>query len=439
MKKVIDFIKENSLLDKKNILVAVSGGVDSIALLHFLLSLKDKENLNLAALHFEHGIRGEESKEDAAFVQSYCESNNVRCFMGEGNVPKYAKEHKITAEMAARILRYAFFEEILQREHFDVIATAHHADDQAETVILNLLRGSGIKGLAAMRPARDYIIRPFLCVAKTEILEYAKKNNLEYREDSTNNSNEYRRNRIRHELLPLLETYQAGVKERLTTLAEIARDENDYIESIAKSKIHLLQAENSEKFKLEPPAMERRIILSFLEEKNIATDFTHIEEIRKILVKGEKGKRVEISGDTFAEFSYSGLQIIREENIPSEKILKIPGENILEDFHIKIIVKILDKIPAKTRPNEYYADLDKISGKIGVRAKADGDKIELAFGKKSVKKIFMEEKIDRSRRNKYPMIFFGTNVLWIPLLRRSVFGKPTKTTKRILYMKVEEI
>lgn len=439
MKKVIDFIKQNALFDKKSILVAVSGGVDSVALLHFLLSLKDKEHLNLAAVHFEHGIRGAESKEDAAFVKKYCEENNIPCFMGEGDVPKYAKEHKITTEMAARILRYAFFEDILKRENFDKVAVAHHADDQAETVILNLIRGSGIKGLSAMRPQRDYILRPFLCATKAEILDYAKKNNLKYREDSTNNSDEYRRNRVRMELLPLLETYQEGVKERLTTLAEIAREENDYLESLAKSKIHLLKAENLDKFREEPIAMERRIILSFLKEKNIVADFTHTEEIRKMLLKGEKGKRAEVGGDVFAEFSYNGLQVVRTENKISEKILKIPGENNLEDFHIRIIVKILDEIPAKTRPNEYYADLDKINGEVGVRTREDGDKIQLAFGKKSVKKIFMEEKIDRSRRNKYPVIFFGTNVLWIPLLRRSVFGKVTKSTKRVLYMKVEEI
>ena len=158
-----------------------------------------------------------------------------------------------------------------------------------------------------------------------------------------------------------------------------------------------------------------------------------------MLVKGDKGKRVEISGDVFVELSYNGLQTVRDEKIPDARILKIPGVNILEDFHIKISVTILDKIPVKTRPNEYYADWDKIRGEIFVRAKADGDKIELAIGKKSVKKIFMEEKIDRSRRNKYPIIFFRTNVLWIPFLRRSVFGRVTKNTKRVLYMKVEEI
>lgn len=439
MKKVIDFIKENALFDKKNILVAVSGGVDSIALLHFLLSVKDRENLNLAVLHFEHGIRGEESKKDAIFVREYCKSNNIRCFIGEGDVPKYAEENKITIEMAARILRYAFFEKTLQKENFDKIATAHHADDQAETVILNLIRGSGIKGLAAMRVEREYIIRPFLIVTKAEILEYAKKNHLEYREDSTNNSYDYRRNRIRGELLPLLETYQSGVKERLTTLAEIARTENDYIEDIAKNKLYLLEEENLAKFKTEPIAIERRIILSFLEEKDILTDFIHVEEIRKMLIKGEKGRRIEINGNIFAELSYKGLQIVKAEEKPRSKILKIPGINILEEFNIKITAKILDKIPEKTSPNEYYADLDKISGKIGVRTKIEGDKIELAFGKKSVKKIFMEEKIERSRRNKYPIIFFGTNVLWIPFLRRSVFAKATKNTKQILYMKVEEI
>ena len=439
-KKVLDFINTHSLFDKRKILVGVSGGVDSMSLLHFFLSVKDSENLEVAAVHFEHGIRGEESKEDAAFVKKYCEANNIAFFMGEGDVPKYAEEHKITLEMAARILRYEFFDKMLKNEDFDRLATAHHADDQAETALLNIFRGSGIKGLVAMRPKRDNIIRPFLSVSKREILEYAKLNNIAFREDYTNKSVEYKRNRVRLELLPILETYQPEIKRHLTMLSEIAREENDYLESVAKDKLYLLKNENLNDFKHEPLALQRRIIMLFLEENRILTDFLHIEEIRKLILNGEKGKRIELAKNIFAELSYNGLQIVKDagKNI-STKILNVPGVNILEDYHIKITTELLDKIPIKTYPDEYYSDYDKINGKIGVRTRLDGDYVKLSFGKKSVKKIFMEEKIERSRRNIYPIIFSGTQILWIPKLRRSALYKPNKDSKRILYMKVEEI
>lgn len=439
-KKVLKFIRDNFLFDKKRILVATSGGVDSMSLLHFFLSIRDMENLKIAAIHFEHGIRGEESKEDAAFVKKYCEENNVLFFMKAGDVPAYAKKHKITLEMAARVLRYGFFDEVLKNEGFDRVATAHHTDDQAETALLNILRGSGIKGLSAMRPKRDNIIRPFLAVTKQEILKYAKINNIAYRDDYTNNSVEYKRNRIRLELLPMLESYQPEIKRRLTTLAEIAREENDYLETVARTKLRLLKGEFLEKFKDEPLALQRRIVAAFLEENKIFTDFTHIEDIRKILLKGDKGKRIEISKDIFAELSYNGLQIITnpKKTIPSVT-LKIPGVNILEDFNVKLTTKIIDKIPEKTNPDEYYSDYDKVNDEIVVKTRIDGDFIKLSYGKKSVKKIFMEEKIERSRRSIYPIIYSGTQVLWIPKIRRSSLYKPNNNTKRILYMKVEEI
>ena len=438
-KKVLEFAKKYKLFEKKKILAAVSGGADSMALLHLLLGLSKEKDLKIAVLHFEHGIRGEESIRDMNFVKECCEKRDIPCFIGEGNAPEFAEEKKITLEMAARTLRYEFFNEILTKKGYDVIATAHHADDQAETLLLNLIRGSGIKGLAAMRPIRENIIRPFLSVTKREILEYVNQNHIPYCEDSTNFSLDVRRNRLRHEILPMLESFQDGVKERLNSLSDIARVENDYIESIAKEKLSLLKKENLPLFRAEHLALQRRIIMAFLENNGVLSDFTHIEEIRKMLLKGELGKRTELGGDVLAELSYKGLQIFKKSGEIQPVILKIPGVNVLSEYNIKITVEILDAPPKKTLPHEYYADLDKVSSVITVSHRHDGDKIELKIGKKSVKKIFMEEKIERGRRNKYPIIFSEKDILWIPFLRRSVFGSVSKETKRILYMKAEGI
>ncbi|MBO6178773.1 MAG: tRNA lysidine(34) synthetase TilS [Selenomonadaceae bacterium] len=438
-KKILEFAKKYGLFEKKKILAAVSGGADSMALLHFLLGLSKEEGLKIAVLHFEHGIRGEESIRDMNFVANYCETLDAPCFIGRGKAPELAREKKITVEMAARILRYEFFNEVLIKEGYNVIATAHHADDQAETVLLNLIRGSGVKGLAAMRPIRGNIIRPFLPVTKKEILEYAKKNRIPFCEDSTNLSLDMRRNRLRHEILPLLESCQEGVREHLNTLSEIARSENDYLEEIAKEKQDLLKKENLSLFSVEHLAVQRRIITNFLDNEGVLSDFIHIEGIRKMLLKRELGKRIELGGGVFAELSYKGLQIFKEMGKIQPATLKIPGINILSEYNMKFTVKILDAPPKKTLPNEYYADLEKVSNVLRVSPRRDGDKIELKIGKKGVKKIFMEEKIERSRRNKYPIIFSGEHVLWIPFLRRSLFGRVSKDTKRVLYIKAEEL
>lgn len=212
-----------SLPPAGRILCAVSGGADSMCLLHLLHS----RGRDVVAAHFEHGIRGEESLRDAAFVQSWCRERGIPCVTGHGDVPGYARKKGMSTEEAARELRYRFLEETAEEQGCDYIATAHNGDDNVETVLLNLTRGAGALGLSGIPPHRGKIIRPLLGVSRDEIEDYLKKNAVPHVEDSSNQSDDYSRNRIRHRVSPVLRELNPGLNEAVGRTARLlAQDEN---------------------------------------------------------------------------------------------------------------------------------------------------------------------------------------------------------------------
>ena len=242
--EVMNWIKGHDMLypgDK--VLCAVSGGVDSIVLLHMLNSMKDKLGVEVMAAHFNHCIRGAESDRDEKFVDTYCYKHNIKCFIGSNDVPAYADKHGYSMEEAARILRYEFLEYIASREGAK-IATAHHADDNLETILINMIHGTSTSGLSGIPPVRGNIIRPMLCLTRMEISEYAYINGLEHVEDSTNSSDDYLRNRIRHKIMPILKEENFNICKGMLYTSELVRDDNMYIMDInqfisaGRSNIH---------------------------------------------------------------------------------------------------------------------------------------------------------------------------------------------------------
>ncbi|MDR1018750.1 MAG: tRNA lysidine(34) synthetase TilS, partial [Lachnospiraceae bacterium] len=203
--KVKKFIKEKDLINSDDkILVGVSGGVDSVVLFSILLKLKASMDLELYVVHVNHGIRGANATRDEEFVKSLCDKNNISFSVICEDVPTFAKENKLSEEEAGRIIRRRSFEKIREEIGFDKIALAHHIDDNVETFFLNICRGSGISGGRGMNSKNGYYIRPFLCLTRSEIEEYAGENNIEHIEDETNLEDEYTRNKIRHNILPYL-------------------------------------------------------------------------------------------------------------------------------------------------------------------------------------------------------------------------------------------
>ena len=214
-----------------HVLVACSGGPDSLALLDILLRLRGRLRLALTVAHFEHGIRGASSEGDASFVAAFCKERGVPCFIGHGDVPSAARAQGKSLELAARELRYAFFWQTMARVGADVLATAHHADDQAETVLMRILRGTGLDGLSAMKPREGKKIRPLLFARRAEILAYCGARGLEPRHDATNDLPDCTRNVLRLKVLPYLQqSCNPEVARALCQLAELARADCDYLE-----------------------------------------------------------------------------------------------------------------------------------------------------------------------------------------------------------------
>lgn len=222
-----------SLPPAGRILCAVSGGADSMCLLHLLHS----GGRDVVAAHFEHGIRGEESLGDAAFVENWCRERGIPCVTGHGDVPGYAREKGMSLEEAARVLRYRFLEETAEEQGCDYIATAHNGDDQVETVLLNLTRGAGALGLSGIPPRRGKIIRPLLGVSRKEIEDYLEENAVPHVEDSSNQSDDYSRNRIRHRVTPVLRELNPGLNEAVGRTARLLAQDEDCLGGLAQDFI----------------------------------------------------------------------------------------------------------------------------------------------------------------------------------------------------------
>ena len=246
--KVLKTIKKYELIEQGDtIVVGVSGGPDSMALLNVLINLKYK----VVVAHINHGLR-EESDEETQFVQNFCKEKNIPCYVKKANVADLAKNEKVGTEEAGRKLRYEFFEEVAKKENANKIATAHNANDNAETVLMNIIRGSGTSGLKGIEPKRENkYIRPIIECTRNEIEEYCKEQKLNPRQDKTNLENVYTRNKIRNILLPLIEEqFNPSIVTSLNRMSQIAREENDYIQKqVEKAYMNVLINENiNEKF-----------------------------------------------------------------------------------------------------------------------------------------------------------------------------------------------
>ncbi len=306
IKRIQNFVGKNELWERGDkIIVGVSSGADSTCLLDVLVKLMPKYDLKLIIAHINYGLRGEDSEQDEKFVQKLAEKYGLKTARLSVSGGKNFSENKM------RKIRYDFFEKIRRENNFNLIAVAHNRDDQAETVLMHLLRGSGLQGLSAMKAKNEIIIRPLLNISREEILKYLEKNKLKYQIDITNENTNFFRNKIRHKLLPELEkNYNVEIKKVLAKMAMIVADDYDFLKREAGIKKQLVSGEKGDvKIKkiLElHPAMQRQVLRSVISE--IRTDLrniesSHIEEIMKI-IKSDKNK------NQIVEFK--GLKIIRK-------------------------------------------------------------------------------------------------------------------------------
>ncbi len=423
LNKVLSAIEKYDMLSSsKKVTVALSGGADSVTLLYALLSLKEDLGIELSAAHLNHQLRGEESERDEAFVKALCKKLNVPLVCEKADINAESQKTGESTELCARRIRYAFFERVADG---GLIATAHTASDSAETVLLNLSRGTALKGLTGIPAVRDIFIRPLIFVTREEIEGYCKDNGIEYVDDSTNFTDDYTRNKIRHNVIPVLKGINPSLENTISRTARYLSEDNDYLESVALDIYNNVKSEGgikTEKLIKLHPSISKRVIALYLGEQGIEAFSVNIEGVLSILsggrvvmpnavaLKSEKGVlRVETNRKS-AEFSTS-YRVVEKEKF--KKINNLLLKNTL--------------------------DYDKIEGEICLRTKMSGDKMRQQ-GRgvtKTLKKLCTENAVDLSLRDNLPVIADEKGVIWAYGFGVSDRVKTDASTKNFLIIESE--
>lgn len=460
-KKVLAYIIENNLIESGDrILVALSGGPDSVCLLDILIKLKETLNIEIGAAHLNHMLRGEDALGDEEYVRRICKDLDIPYYIKRVDINKYAKENKLSSEMAGRSARYDFFDEIINKYGFNKIATAHNANDQAETILFRLMRGSGLEGLGGIKVSRDNkIIRPILCLSRDEVEAYIEKQGLNPRIDKTNFEKIYNRNKIRLDILPYIkENFNADIVQTLNRMSTLLQKDNEYLEKEAEKYYEKYCLKSEKHFILKKQlfnkeeAITSRVIRNALVEyskSNYDFEMKHISEI-SYLAKKNSGKRVDLPNKIYAENIYGDIYIkkrIKKQILDNKLEIVINKNDIdgkkVEFYNYKIEFSVIDNnkdtLLYKKDPLKKFFDFDLIEDSIVIRKRKDGDKmIPLGMkGSKKIKDIFIDSKIPKEQRDFIPIIEFDNSIAWLTGIKVSEDYKVNNKTKNILMIYIE--
>ena len=415
MEKIIDFIKANHLVKPGEVIgVGVSGGIDSMCLLHFLNANKDKLDIDVVGIHINHGIR-EESYDEAKFVLEKCKEMGVRVYKFTIDSMKIAKDKKLSVETAAREGRYGVFEALVKKDIVDKIALAHHQSDQAETILMHIFRGAGTAGAKGMEPIRDKIyIRPMLEVSKQEIEDYASLNNIDYVEDSSNQDNSYNRNFIRNVIMKEVLLRWPNAVEAINNFSKSVCEDDDYINGNLDLNCLIVDDKNVQMpcsvFKLHS-AIYSRMVFKALSLIGVNKDIErkHIEMIRDLANNLENGKKIKLPLDVTVTKEYGFLTF---ENVYVEKpTLRKPNKCMtfeVENFGAVTVKRINT---SKMNGEGLYFDYRKVPKDAVWRFREDGDIFEkFGGGTKKLKSYFIDKKIPVRKRDFIPVLASGNEV-----------------------------
>lgn len=446
--KVKNFIEENSLFTPQDkVVVAFSGGPDSTFLVYFL-----KENLKnpLILAHLNHMLRGEDSNLDEIFVRRISQKLKIPLFVRRLNIQKLSEEKKKSIEEVGREERFLFFNEIKEKENFTKIALAHNFDDNIETILMNIIRGSGLKGLVGISPKWKDIIHPILVLKREEIMNYLNERKLDYRIDKTNLETIYLRNKIRNELIPYIENeYNRSFKEKIYDLSNIVKVDEDYLQKITEESFKEIVKKiddsyfiDIEKFKNLHKAIQRRIIRKILEEfKEDLREFSvkNIDDVISLIYK-KSGKEITISEKLIAIREKDKIVIESPYSTIKDFLIKIENLGEIRKGGLKISLKLLDKMD-KTKNNfEAYFDYDKISFPLFIRNPKFGERFTpLGFNySKKIQDFLTDLKVPKSVKWRIPVLYDSKgDILWIIGIRVSEKFKVSEMTKRVLYITIE--
>lgn len=439
LRDIEKFIIDKKLINKgEKILVALSGGPDSVALLHILHSLKERFDMELGAAHINHLLRGEAADADQEFARRVCNELGVEFYLKREDISAYSKRYGIGEEEAGRRVRYGFFDKICKEKGYDKIAVAHNLDDNIETFLFRLMRGTGLEGLSSIPLRRDNIIRPLMEKKKKEILEYLEEQNYEYCIDETNNKNIYTRNKIRLDLIPYMEKeFNSNLVEAISNLIEEIDETNRYLQGNIKGTIkgNSVKIETLLKY---DKIFRKRIYNNLLKNYPVEVSRRKLDSIDE-LIFSQGNKELNLGEGYFIKKGYKDIKVMEKREKKKEKG-KIPleiNQKIMYNGY-RIESKLVEKLPRQREG--FYFDYEKLNGELIIRTRENGDKF-VPFGMKSRKKLknfFIDSKVDKDVRDRLPIITTGDEILLVGNLRASNLFKVDKDTKKILLLKVKE-
>ncbi|RDU34785.1 tRNA lysidine(34) synthetase TilS [Neobacillus piezotolerans] len=441
-----------------SILVGVSGGPDSMALLHYLWERKNSLGMELAAAHVDHMFRGDESLGDALFVKNYCEGRGIPFEMARVNVPELISLTGKNSQEAARDARYGFFREQMEKRRYTFLALAHHGDDQMETILMRLNRGTtgrGRAGIPFMRPFQNgLIIRPFLGSSREEILDYCRRKGIEYRIDPSNQKDVYSRNRFRKTLLPFLKKENPHAHEHFQRFSEEIESDEAYLEELAASRmVTVIKSRERGKVVLDilaflgmPMPLQRRgiqLILNYLYEgKHDSLAAVHIDQVISLLNRPHPSGKLNFPGGLNVTRSYSEciIHFGRLEKMAFRIEMDHPGKAVLPTGAVVSIELALDAEQG-AGPGCSYLPVSEVSFPLIIRTKENGDRMTLKGmeGTRKLKDIFIDNKVPVSERETWPVIMDSAGrIVWLPGLKKSALdsaGNPRDGYLKLLYNK----
>ena len=407
------------------IAVALSGGKDSVCLLHLLLENREKLNITVKAVHVDHSIRGKDSEDDAEFCKNYCEKLSVPLKIFKVDAPLYSNENHLSIEQGARELRYKIFNELLSDGFADKIATAHHKDDNFESVLFNLFRGTGLKGASGIPKQNGKIIRPLLDATREQIDDYAIQNNLPFVQDKTNFESVYTRNYLRNEVVPkILDRFPDAVNNT-AKFSSICKEEDEFLSDLA-SKI-ILEKENKLYIPLnENAVLVKRAVIIALSRLGVQKDYEFVHVLDVLGLKNlQSGAKITLPKNVIAQKEYDYALLYKDNAIKNDKVYPFSVGSF--DFNNSVCeISVLG--------GTLKFDGDKIPSGAVIRTRRDGDVFKkFGGGTKKLKEFLIDKKIPLSKRDSLPLIAKGNNVYLVFGVEISDDIKITKDTKTILY------
>jgi tRNA(Ile)-lysidine synthase len=453
--RVLDFIQSRHLVSGKKLVVAVSGGADSVCLLHILARLQKELKVSLHVAHLNHQLRGADSEADAKYVSQLAQQLGIPTTIEGREVKGYQKQHRLSLEEAAREVRYGFLAEVAKTTGAGQVAVGHTRDDHVETILMHLIRGTGIRGLQGLKPTSEWksktgsitVTRPLLEVSRGETEEYCRSHKLKPRVDATNISLSPLRNRIRHQLLPLLEGYNPAVTQALLRTAQIAGDDIAFLDGeVARLWDEVAQETgktivlDKKRFDQLPPTLKRYLFRAAAERllgsaKDI--ELRHIEEMMSALDK-PAGKRFSLPQGLTLSVEYDRYLLTPDPTalsplpvLDGEFELKIPGETKLPGWLIE--AKIIGR---EAERGDFTAcfDLDKVGDRLTVRPRKRGDRFQpLGLDQpKKLNEFMIDAKIPQAWRQRVPIVCSEEHIIWVVGWRIDERAKVTEDTKQVL-------